>query len=64
MDAKQLLTALKEIEPHVEGTIVQERYFEVRVQDPSDPAKTLPITSAEMKFRSDLDRMVIVLGTA
>lgn len=61
MNSKELVAALREIEPHLEGAIQQDAYLEVRVQDPSDPAKTYPLTSAKMRFSGSLDKFVIVL---
>lgn len=67
MNTKELVAALKEIEPHVEGAIQQDAYLEVRFRDPSNPLITHPITSVEMRFFMAVDegvppRATITLG--
>lgn len=65
MNTKELLAALKEIEPHVEGPVVQDDYLEVRIQDGKDDAVTYPlgkVTARALTFPDGKVRYLVVLN--
>ena len=65
MDTKQLIAALKEIEPHVDSTVFeQEKFLEVRFTE-AGPIMSTPITNVKMSFVDEpngVKRAVILLS--
>jgi hypothetical protein len=64
MDTKQLIDALKDLEPHVDSAVYeQQKFLEVRFTE-AGPAMSLPITNATLSFvtEGDVKRAVILLS--
>ena len=64
MDTKQLIAALKEIEPHVDSTVFeQEKFLEVRFAE-NGTISTVPVSAVALGFITEngVKRAVILLS--